>query len=150
MQSDPEGPGSVVQFVGEDGAYASRPDADIIRDALVDLHRLWPAAATATVEKQLFHRGNHDAFFLSTPGSDELRPAAASPYPNLFLAGDYTQTGFRVICMEGAFISGMQAANEILAREGLPRARVRPMKEPGGAISLARLAKRALGGAIGP
>lgn len=150
LQSDPEGRGSVVQFVGEDGAYATRPDDDIIRGALVDLHRLWPAAATATIEKQLFHRGNHDAFFLSTPGSDELRPAAASPYPNLFLAGDYTQTGFRVICMEGAFVSGMQAANEILAREGLPRALVRPMKEPGGAISLARLAKRVLGGAVGP
>ncbi|OGQ19360.1 MAG: hypothetical protein A2138_05540 [Deltaproteobacteria bacterium RBG_16_71_12] len=150
LQRDPEGRGSVVQFVGEDGAYASRPDADIVADAMDVLHRVWPAARTATIEKKLFHRGNHDAFFLSTPGSDELRPDAASPYPNLFLAGDYTQTGFRVICMEGAYISGMQAANEILAREGLPRARVLPMKEPGGVISLARLAKRALGGATGP
>lgn len=150
MQSDAEGRGSVVQFVGEDGAYTSRPDVDIVNDALDVLYRLWPAARTATIDKKLFHRGNHDAFFLSTPGSDERRPAAASPYPNLFLAGDYTQTGFRVICMEGAYISGMQAANEILGREGLPRAKVLPMKEPGGAISLARLAKRALAGATGP
>lgn len=150
LQSDSEGRGSVVQFVGEDGAYTNLSDQQIIDDAMNVLHQLWPAAQSATVEKKLFHRGNHDAFFLSTPGSDELRPTAASPYPNLMLAGDYTQTGFRVICMEGAYISGMQAANEVLAVEGLPRVPVRPMREPGGAISLARLARRALEGVTGP
>ncbi len=150
LQSDPEGRGSVVQFVGEDGAYANLSDQRIITDAMNVLHQLWPAAQSATIEKKLFHRGNHDAFFLSTPGSDELRPAAASPYPNLVLAGDYTQTGFRVICMEGAYISGMQAANVILAREGKRPVRVRHMSEPGGAVSLARLARRALSVATGP
>lgn len=146
LQSAPEGRGSVIQFVGEDGVYSTKPDAELLSDAMRQLHGLWPDAQTATIDKQLFHRGNHDAFFLTTPGSDELRPPAASPHPNLFLAGDYTQTGFRVICMEGAYISGMLAANEILAREGLPRVAVHPMDEPGGAISVARQARRLLGG----
>lgn len=145
LQSDAEGYGSVVQFVGEDGAYANRSDEDIVNDAMDVLHQLWPAAQGATLEKKLFHRGGHDAFFLTTPGSDEHRPLAASPHPNLFLAGDFTQTGFRVICMEGAYISGLMAANEILAREGLPRTPVLPMNEPGGMISALRRARRLFG-----
>lgn len=147
LQRQAEGFGSVVQFVGEDGAYSQRTDDEIVRDALDVLHQLWPASRSAVLEKKLFHRGGHDAFFLTTPGSDQYRPAAASPHANLMLAGDFTQTGFRVICMEGAFISGMQAANEILAREGLRPVPVRPMKEPGGAISVMRRARRLLGAA---
>ncbi len=144
IQSDPEGDGSVVQFVGEDGAFTGRPDREVVDAAMVVLQKLWPLSRGAVVQKSYFHRGRHDAFFLSTPGSDALRPAAASPYPNLFLAGDYTQTGFRVICMEGAYISGMLAANAILAREGLPQIPIAPMRQPGGATQLARIARRLL------
>lgn len=144
VQSDPEGTGSVVQFVGENGAFTDKTDQEVIAAAMAVLHTLWPASAIAVVEKSYFHRGRHDAFFLTTPGSDALRPTAASPYSNLVLAGDYTQTGLRVICMEGAYISGMQAANEILAREGLPRLPIAPMRQPGGATQVARLARRLL------
>ena len=144
VQRDPEGTGSVVQFVGEDGAFTGKPDHEVYEAAMAVLRELWPRSREAAIEKSYFHRGRHDAFFLSTPGSDALRPAPASPYPNLVLAGDYTQTGLRVICMEGAYVSGIRAANEILAREGLPPAPVLPVREPGGLTQLARLARRAL------
>ncbi len=142
IQTDPEGRGSVVQFVGEDGAFTGKPDREVVDAAMAVLHGLWPLSRGGVIEKSYFHRGRHDAFFLSTPGSDALRPAAASPYPNLVLAGDYTQTGLRVICMEGAYVSGMRAANEILAREGLPPAPILPVRQPGGLTQLARIASR--------
>lgn len=142
VQRVPEGRGSVVQFVGEDGAYATRTDAELLNDAMDTLHRIWPLSRSATIDKQYFHRGAHDEFFLTTPGSDELRPAAQSPYPNLVLAGDFTQTGFRVICMEGAWISGMRAANAILAKEGLPQVPVEPMRAPGGLTGCVRSLRR--------
>ncbi len=143
VQKNPEGMGSVVQFVGEEGPYATEPDAKIIDDAMAVLHALWPLSAGAVVQRRYFHRGNHDDFFLTTPGTDALRPFAASPYPNLVLAGDYTQTSFRVISMEGAWISGMRAANEVLLREGLTPVPVQPMRGPGGLVGAARALRRA-------
>ncbi|MCC6214884.1 MAG: FAD-dependent oxidoreductase [Polyangiaceae bacterium] len=142
VQRVAEGHGSVVQFVGEDGAYATRPDSELLADALATLHAIWPLSRSGVVEKQYFHRGAHDDFFLTTPGSDALRPAAQSPFPNLVLAGDFTQTGFRVICMEGAWISGMRAANAVLARQGLPQVPIAPMRGPGGLTGVARALRR--------
>ncbi|MBK7395723.1 MAG: FAD-dependent oxidoreductase [Myxococcales bacterium] len=145
VQRHAEGRGSVVQFVGEEGPYATRPDAEIVDDALEVLGALWPGSVGAVIERRYFHRGNHDAFFLTTPGSDARRPSAASPYSNLMLAGDFTQTEFRVISMEGAWISGMRAANEVLRREGFAAVPIAPMRGPGGLLGLARGIRRRLG-----
>ena len=43
------------------------------------------------------------------PGIDMVRPAAVTPIRNLFLAGDWTQTGWPST-MEGAVRSGRHAA----------------------------------------
>lgn len=145
VQRHAEGRGSVVEFVGEDGPYATEPDAKLLDDAMAVLHAVWPASVDAVIERRYFHRGNHDAFFLTTPGSDARRPSAASPYSNLMLAGDFTQTEFRVISMEGAWISGMRAANEVLRREGLAEVPVCSMRGPGGLLGAARWVRRRLG-----
>jgi uncharacterized protein with NAD-binding domain and iron-sulfur cluster len=42
-----------------------------------------------------------------------------SGYDNLFLAGDWTDSGMNAGCIESAVMSGLQAANAILGR---PRA----------------------------
>ena len=64
-----------------------------------------------------FHENNarHNRFFLTLPKSTEYRPLTKSPFPNLFLAGDWIRNKrMDLICMEGACISGKLAANEIL------------------------------------
>lgn len=68
------------------------------------------------------------ATFSPAPGVDRLRPVQAPPpggIGQLFLAGDYTQTGWPAT-MEGAVRSGYLAAEAIAARlfEGRPRFRV--------------------------
>jgi uncharacterized protein with NAD-binding domain and iron-sulfur cluster len=54
------------------------------------------------------------ATYSALPGSDSYRPEATSPWPRIFLAGDWTQTGWPAT-MEGAVRSGYKAA-EALAR----------------------------------
>ena len=49
------------------------------------------------------------ATFAATPAQDALRPAAATCWPNLLLAGDWTQTGLPAT-IEGAVRSGETAA----------------------------------------
>ena len=60
------------------------------------------------------------ATFSPAPGCDRVRPGARSPLPNLFLAGDWTATGWPAT-MEGAVRSGYRAAEAILAGDGRPQ-----------------------------
>jgi len=57
------------------------------------------------------------ATFAATPEQDALRPPAVTPWRNLFLAGDWTQTGLPAT-IEGALRSGETAAR-LAARGGL-------------------------------
>ena len=71
----------------------------------------------ATVVKEI------SATFSPAPGCDRWRPdpaAAASAVGNLFLAGDWTNTGWPAT-MEGAVRSGYRAAEALLAAEGRPQ-----------------------------
>ncbi|MGH9735516.1 MAG: hydroxysqualene dehydroxylase HpnE [Candidatus Acidiferrales bacterium] len=61
------------------------------------------------------------ATFSPEPGVDRLRPAAGdSGIRNLFLAGDWTKTGWPAT-MEGAVRSGYLAAESLLSEFGQPR-----------------------------
>ena len=57
----------------------------------------------------------HAATFSAVPGVDRWRPAQASPLDNLFVAGDWTATGWPAT-MEGAVRSGYLAAEALLKR----------------------------------
>jgi squalene-associated FAD-dependent desaturase len=54
------------------------------------------------------------------PGVESARPPAQTPIENLFLAGDWTATGWPST-MEGAVRSGRLAAEAVLAKVGRPR-----------------------------
>jgi uncharacterized protein with NAD-binding domain and iron-sulfur cluster len=59
----------------------------------------------------------HAATFSAVPGVDRWRPKQASPIHNLFLAGDWTSTGWPAT-MEGAVRSGYLAAEGLLRQTG--------------------------------
>jgi uncharacterized protein with NAD-binding domain and iron-sulfur cluster len=65
------------------------------------------------------------ATFSPEPGSDRWRPSQSTPLANLFLAGDWTATGWPAT-MEGAVRSGYLAAEAILSVVGERRKLVRP------------------------
>jgi squalene-associated FAD-dependent desaturase len=67
----------------------------------------------------------HAATFSAVPGVDRWRPDQASPINNLFVAGDWTATGWPAT-MEGAVRSGYLAAEKLLARKGIQERIVQP------------------------
>lgn len=76
------------------------------------------------------------ATFSPEPGVDRLRPAAGdSGIAKLFLAGDWTSTGWPAT-MEGAVRSGYLAAESLLTEFGQPRKFLRPDLPPEGLCKL--------------
>jgi squalene-associated FAD-dependent desaturase len=89
---------------------------DVKRRIVRELAALFPAAVPAGLLRARVVT-EHAATFSAVPGVDQWRPAQVSPLPNLFLAGDWTATGWPAT-MEGAVRSGYLAAEAILKRSG--------------------------------
>ena len=86
---------------------------------LEELRGVLPATREATLVKGTVVK-EMSATFSPMPGSDRWRPAQKSPIAALFLAGDWTSTGWPST-MEGAVRSGYLAAEAILSDAGMPR-----------------------------
>jgi zeta-carotene desaturase len=83
-----------------------------------------PAIREATLVKGTVVKET-SATFSPAPGSDQWRPGQKSSLAKLFLAGDWTSTGWPST-MEGAVRSGYLAAEAILSDTGAPHKFVRP------------------------
>ena len=101
-----------------------------IRDAvLADLATIWPETARARLLR-FWVVTEHGATFAVRPGVDRMRPTQRTPIDGLFLAGDWTDTGWPAT-MEGAVRSGYRAAEGVLEDLGHPARLVRPELTPG-------------------
>jgi squalene-associated FAD-dependent desaturase len=103
---------------------ASRSRQEIIALCLEELRQVLPAIREATLVKGTVVK-EISATFSPAPGSDRWRPAPKSPLSGLFLAGDWTLTGWPST-MEGAVRSGYLAAEAILSDAGTPRKLLQP------------------------
>jgi squalene-associated FAD-dependent desaturase len=97
---------------------------EVQRCIATELQELFPGARTAALLRARVVT-EHAATFSAVPGVDELRPSQTSPIENLFLAGDWTATGWPAT-MEGAVRSGYLAAEALLARTGRREKLVQP------------------------
>jgi zeta-carotene desaturase len=95
------------------------PREKVIQLALRELAEFFPAVATAHLEKAHVVKEIR-ATFSPLPGLDELRPVSRTAIPNLFLAGDWTRSGWPAT-MEGAVRSGYLAAEAVTQAAGNPR-----------------------------
>jgi zeta-carotene desaturase len=93
-----------------------RSRQEIIDLCLKEVHRAIPAAREARLLKSTVIKETA-ATFSPEPGCDRWRPAAASPVRGLFLAGDWTATGWPAT-MEGAVRSGYLAAEALTKADG--------------------------------
>ena len=84
------------------------PRADVIALALKELVEFFPEAAKAKLEKAHVVKEVR-ATFSALPGLEARRPTARTSIGNLFLAGDWTRSGWPAT-MEGAVRSGYLAA----------------------------------------
>src|SRR6202049_3961218 len=105
-------------------SLASRSRQEIIALCLEELREVLPATRKATLLKGTVVK-EMSATFSPAPGSDQWRPPQKSPLSGLFLAGDWTLTGWPST-MEGAVRSGYLAAEAILSDAGTTRKLLQP------------------------
>jgi squalene-associated FAD-dependent desaturase len=107
--------GGYVQVVVSASRMLKEQGREKIQEEVVaELARLFPHSAKLLRAKVVTE---HTATFSAVPGIDSVRPTQATPVPGLFLAGDWTQTGWPAT-MEGAVRSGYLAAEAILKADG--------------------------------
>src|SRR6202030_2158651 len=96
-----------------------KPRQEIIDLCLRELRQALPAARDANLVKATVIKETA-ATFSPEPGVDRWRPKQETSIRKLFLAGDWTATGWPAT-MEGAVRSGYLAAEAVLRNAGTPR-----------------------------
>ena len=131
------GEGSYLELV----VSASRSLVPMQRQAIVDLAlselaQFFPAAQSANLLKAAVVKEVR-ATYSVRPLLDSIRPPANSPWPGIFLAGDWTATGWPAT-MEGAARSGYRAAEALTGAAGAPQRIVAPELPAAGLMRLFR------------
>ena len=108
----------------------------IIDLALRELALFFPAVASANLLKATVVKEVRATYSIR-PGLDRLRPSAASPWPGIFLAGDWTASGWPAT-MEGATRSGYLAAEAMARALGHARTFLAPELPPAGLMRWSR------------
>jgi len=112
--------GSYIELViSASKSLVEKPKNEIVELAMRELGEFFPAVREAKLVKSTVIKEVH-ATFSPVPGSDAYRPSHSSPWPRLFLAGDWTATGWPST-MEGAVRSGYGAAEALTRALGSPR-----------------------------
>jgi zeta-carotene desaturase len=108
--------GRYVQLViSASRSLETMPRADVIALALRELAEFFPAVSKAKLEKAHVVKEIR-ATFSAAPGLESRRPLSRTAIPNLFLAGDWTRSGWPAT-MEGAVRSGYLAAEAITGKK---------------------------------
>jgi uncharacterized protein with NAD-binding domain and iron-sulfur cluster len=109
----PEIPSYIELVVSSSKTLIEKSRAEIVELALTEVREFFPAARAANLVKSTVIK-EVNATYSPHPGIDAYRPTPITPWPRVFLAGDWTATGWPAT-MEGAVRSGYLAA-EALAR----------------------------------
>lgn len=112
-----EGQGSLMQVVLTPGdSFVPMSNEAIAQHALKQIHDLFPSSRDLNMT--WFNVVKlAQSLYREEPGKDPYRPSQKTPISNFFLAGSYTQQDY-IDSMEGATISGKQAAQKILEPTG--------------------------------
>lgn len=112
-----EGQGSLMQVVLTPGdPFVPMSNEDIAKHALKQIHDLFPSSRELNMTWYNVVK-LAQSLYREEPGKDPYRPSQKTPIENFFLAGSYTQQDY-IDSMEGATISGKQAAQKILEPTG--------------------------------
>jgi zeta-carotene desaturase len=109
-----KGEGQYLSFTsGGAEELARRQDKDLTALALEELRDRCPAAREARILHSKVTR-EMAATFHWNQETDSLRPPCETPFPHVFVAGDWTDTGLPAT-IEGACLSGRRAAEKCAA-----------------------------------
>ncbi len=109
--------GSYVELVvSSSKTLIEKSRSEIVDLALAEVREFFPAAREAKLLKSTVIK-EVNATYSPRPGIDAHRPSARTPWPRIFLAGDWTATGWPAT-MEGAVRSGYLAAEALAKSAG--------------------------------
>lgn len=91
-----------------------RSNEELLDIVMNDLKAMIPASTKAKLVRALVMKEKH-ATMAPAPDTFQLRATTRTPIPNLFLAGDWVQTGLPAT-IESAVISGRAAASAVSSR----------------------------------
>jgi squalene-associated FAD-dependent desaturase len=111
-----------------------KPRQEIIDLCLAETRQALPAAREAKLLKATVIK-EAAATFSPRPGVDRWRPKQQTSVRGMFLAGDWTHTGWPAT-MEGAVRSGYLAAEAVLRVAGTPKTILQPDLRPDGLMGL--------------
>jgi squalene-associated FAD-dependent desaturase len=110
--------GRYIQLVvSASRSLANMPRAEVIALGLRELAEFFPTVRDAKLEKSHVVKEIR-ATFSAVPGLESRRPVSRTAIPNLYLAGDWTRSGWPAT-MEGAVRSGYLAAEAITGKKFL-------------------------------
>jgi zeta-carotene desaturase len=109
-----QGEGSLMQLVLTPGdPFIRQNNEAIAQHVLKQVHELFPSSRELNMTWYSVVK-LAQSLYREAPGMDAYRPPQKTPISNFFLAGSYTQQDY-IDSMEGATLSGRQAAKAILA-----------------------------------
>ena len=109
--------GSYIELVvSSSKTLIDKSRSEIVDLALREVREFFPAARAANLVKSTVIKELH-ATYSPRPGIDAFRPVALTAWPRVFLAGDWTATGWPAT-MEGAVRSGYLAAEALAPAAG--------------------------------
>lgn len=107
-----KGSGSYVELVVScSRSLVEKSKTEIVEMAVREAQEFFPEARAAKLVKSTVIK-EVNATYSPGPGMDQYRPVAATAWPRVFLAGDWTATGWPAT-MEGAVRSGYLAAEAL-------------------------------------
>lgn len=107
-----KGGGHYLVVVSASRGLEARSTSEIVRLAVAELCEFFAGARRASLTDSRVIREPR-ATFSVRPGLGIARPGPRTPYRNVFLAGDWTDSGWPAT-MEGAVRSGYRAANAVI------------------------------------
>lgn len=134
-------PGNYLELVvSASRSFAALGREEAISQALLELGEFFPAVREAKVTKAALTKDVRATFGVP-PGIDAARPGVVSPWPGVFLAGDWIATGWPST-MESAARSGHLAAEAVVRAAGSGARFLEPDLRPTGLMRvLSRLGK---------
>jgi len=110
--------GSYIELVvSASKSLIDKSRTEIVDLALKEVREFFPAARAANLMKSTVIKEVH-ATYSPRPGIDAYRPQQVTAWPRVFLAGDWSATGWPAT-MEGAVRSGYLAAEALVRARGM-------------------------------
>jgi zeta-carotene desaturase len=127
--------GSYIELVvSSSKTLIDKSRTEIVDLALSEVREFFPAARQANLLKSTVVK-EVNATYSPRPGIDAFRPTPVTPWPRVFLAGDWTATGWPAT-MEGAVRSGYLAAEALTRVAGNGQQFLSPDISPSGLMRI--------------